>query len=224
MFILGWCFDNASLVFLLLREVIQAHRDYWHKTRRHTKVDKQNGEDENENDVPDLEIYIADLWPSELKGDPISFDKDFVENRKWDLILGDKTDYGEQVGSVVTDYVDLARRLKNLAKQKGVSDNEINHILESSASSIDTKGQRRRYKDLLEGRFRLTKVVRVDLKDDENQINDKIFDYSYKTIEELMKTGYKDALIRMDMQRVKDGVLDLTKRNGGMHGDIKFCT
>ena len=59
--ILGWCFDNASLVFLLLREVIQAHRDYWHKTRRHTKVDKQNGEDENENDVPDLEIYIMIL-------------------------------------------------------------------------------------------------------------------------------------------------------------------
>jgi NTE family protein len=195
-----------------LREVIQAHRDYWHKTRRHTNEDKQNGEDENENDVPDLEIYIADLWPSELKGDPISFDRDFVENRKWDLILGDKTDYDEQVASVVTDYVDLVRRLKNL-----VSDKEVKHILEGYASSIDTKGRRRRYKDLLEGRFRLTKVVRVDLKDDENQINDKIFDYSYKTIEELMKTGYNDALIRMDMQRVKDGVLDVARRNVRVH-------
>jgi NTE family protein len=193
-----------------LREVIQAHRDYWHKTR-HAK-DKKNGEDERENDVPDLEIYIADLWPSELKGDPISFDKDFVENRKWDLILGDKTDYDEQVASVVTDYVDLVRRLKNL-----VSDKDVKHILEGYASSIDTKGRRRRYKDLLEGRFRLTKVVRVDLKDDENQINDKIFDYSYKTIEELMRTGYRDALIRMDMQRVKDGVLELATRNGQIY-------
>jgi hypothetical protein len=66
---------------------------------------------------------------------------------------------------------------------------------------------------------RLTKVVRIDLKDDENQINDKIFDYSYKTIEELMKTGYIYVLIRRDMQRVK--VLDLAKRNGQIHGDIK---
>lgn len=82
---------------------------------------------------------------------------------------------------------------------------------------MDTKGRRRRYKDLLEGRFRLTKVVRVDLKDDENQINDKIFDYSYKTIEELMRTGCRDALIRMDMQRVKDGVVELATRNGQIH-------
>jgi hypothetical protein len=120
----------------------------------------------------------------------------------------------------VNDYVDLARRLKNLAEQRGAKE-EIKYILESHASSVDTIGNRRKYKDLLEGRFRLTKVVRIDLKDDENQINDKIFDYSYKTIEELTKTGYKDALIRMDMQRVKDGVLDLAKRNGQIHGDIK---
>jgi hypothetical protein len=31
-----------------LREVIQAHRDYWYKTRK-------------QNEVPDLEVYIADL-------------------------------------------------------------------------------------------------------------------------------------------------------------------
>ena len=61
------------------------------------------------------------MWPSELKEDPISFDRDFVENKKWNLILGDKTDYDEQVASVVTDYVDLTRRLKNLAEQKGAS-------------------------------------------------------------------------------------------------------
>ena len=39
-----------------LREVIQVHRDYWHK--------EGIGD---ENDVPDLEVYIVDLWPSELK-------------------------------------------------------------------------------------------------------------------------------------------------------------
>jgi NTE family protein len=208
-----------------LREVIQTHRDYWLKSRAkredgNKKVHdiENDGYDKYENAVPDLEVYIADLWPSELKENPISFDKDFVENRKWDLILGDKTDYDQQVANVVTDYVDLVRRLKDLAEQRGGKE-EIKDILESHASSVDTVGNRRKYKDLLEGRFRLTKVVRIDLKDDKNQINDKIFDYSYKTIEELMRTGYNDALIRMDMQRVKDGVLDLVKRNGHIQGE-----
>ena len=57
------------------------------------------------------------MWPSELKKDPISFDGDFVQNREWNLILGDKTDYDGQVASVVTDYVDLTRRLKDLAER-----------------------------------------------------------------------------------------------------------
>ena len=42
--------------------------------------------------MPHLEIYIADLWPSQLNEEPISFDLDFVEDRKRDILLGDKTD------------------------------------------------------------------------------------------------------------------------------------
>lgn len=117
------------------------------------------------------------MWPSELREDPISFDRDFVENKKWNLILGDRTDYDEQVASVVTDYVDLSRRLKNLAEQKGAK-KEINHILNSHATSINTIGKTRKYIELLQGRFRLTKVVHIDHKDDGNEVNDKVFDYS----------------------------------------------
>ena len=69
------------------------------------------------------------MWPSELKENPISFDHDFVENRKLDLILGDKTDYDEQVADVVSDYVNLFRKLDNLAVQNGVSPKEIDGIL-----------------------------------------------------------------------------------------------
>ena len=86
-----------------LREVIQAHRDYWYKSKKTYRRTQRKVQDEEyeayENDVPDLEMYIADLWPSELKENPISFDRDFVENRKWDLLLGDKTDYDEQVAN-----------------------------------------------------------------------------------------------------------------------------
>lgn len=194
-----------------LRELIQAHRDYWLSIARQ----KHEGEKgyEYENDVPDLEVYIADLWPSELKEEPISFDRDFTQDRQWDLILGDKTDYDEQVSNVVTDYIDLARRLKNLAERRGVPKDEINHVLDGFASSINTKGKTRKFRELLEGRFRLTKVVRIDRKDDGNDVHDKVFDYSYKTIDELMDVGYQDASIQMDLQRMKDGVMKLVKIN-----------
>ena len=143
-----------------------------------------------------LKYTWFDLWPSELKEDSISFDRDFVANKEWNLILDGKTDYDEQVASVITDYVDLTRRLKNLAEQKGASAKEINHILNSKATSINTIGKRRIYGELLEGRFRLTKVVHVDRMDDGNEVNDKVFDYSYRTVEELMNVGYRDASVQ----------------------------
>ena len=184
-----------------LREVIQVHRDYWHK--------EGSGD---ENDVPDLEVYIADLWPSVLKEDPISFDNDFVENRKLNIIFSDKTHYDEQVANVVTDYIDLAKELKNLAERSGVSKDEINQVLDKYASSKNRKGRIRAYHDLLGGRFRLTKVVRIDHKDDGNEVANKIYDYSYTTIENLMKEGYCDTLTEIGLQLIKDGITEIANK------------
>ena len=50
--------------------------------------------------------------------------------------------------------------------------------------------------------------------DDGNEVNDKVFDYSYRTVEELMNVGYRDALVQMDIQQIKDGVTELAERNG----------
>ena len=199
-----------------LREVIQAHRDYWHKTRKQLgQEEEKDGNDELENNVPDLEVYIADLWPSNLKEEPISFDRDFVENRKLGILFNDKTDYDEQIANVITDYIDLVKELRNLAQRKGASkDDEIKYILNKHASSINTKGQTRIYEELLRGRFRLTRVVRIDHKDDGHDVANKIFDYSYKTIENLMEYGYKDAMIYMDMQYIKEGLVELANKYG----------
>ena len=61
------------------------------------------------------------------------------------------------------------------------------------------------------GRFRLTKVVRIDRKDDGNEVHDKVFDYSYKTEEKLISDGYQDALVQLDFQRINDRVRRLLK-------------
>ena len=185
-----------------LREVIHAHRDHWHKI------------DNEENDVPDLEVYIADLWPSELKEEPISFDHDFVENRKLNIIFSDKTHYDEQVAEVVSDYIDLAKKLKNLAERSGASEKEINYIFKKHGRSKSRKGKIRMYNKLLGGRFRLTKVVRIDHKDDGNEVANKIYDYSYTTIEKLMKDGYYDAINQMGIQSIKDGIIKIDNKNG----------
>jgi NTE family protein len=146
------------------------------------------------------------LWPSELKQRPISFDLDFVESRKRDLLLGNKTDYDEQVANVVTDYVDLAKQLESATNE------EINYILDRYASSNNTIGKTRQYKELLRGRFRITKVVRIDLKDDGNDVETNIFDYSRTTIEKLMQDGYRDASIKMGIESMKDEFFKLNEK------------
>ncbi len=195
--------DGSLRTTTPLREVIQAHRDYWHNPNT------------DEDDVPDLEVYIADLWPSELKEEPYSFDLDFVENRKWNILFSDKTDYDEQVAKVITDYSDLVNEIRQLAKRKGVTDSEIDDILKKHANSEKRNGERRTYKDVLGGRFRLTKVVRIDRKDDGNEVNDKIFDYSDKTIENLMINGYRDTLGKIGIQGIEDAFEGIKNKEGG---------
>jgi len=191
-----------------LREVIQAHTDYW--KNKHITTDKK---EETEHEIPDLEAYIADLWPSELEEQPLSFDSDFVEDRQWDIIFGDRTNYDEKVANVVTDYVDLARQLKGLAKKKGASDDEISAILKKYTSSKGRVGQpRRRYRNMLEERFRLIKVVRIDRKDVGNEVHGKVFDYTYNTIKGLMDKGYRDTLAQIEIQSIKDGIAGIAKK------------
>jgi NTE family protein len=218
-----------------LQEVIQAHRDYWYKTRK--KARRKADVKEDEYDVPDLEIYIADVWPY-LNEEPTSYDLDFVESRKLNILFNDKTDYDEKVANVVSDYSGLVRQLNNLAKrcqseihsileklapsdnvlarQLGdIADrnqNEIDSILEKHAHSVKRNGQKRRYKDLLGGRFRLTNVVRIDRKDDGNEVFDMLFDYSSTSIENLMRDGCSDTWIQL----IREGLMAIESKIGNL--------
>jgi hypothetical protein len=67
------------------------HRDYWYKKR-------------GSKEVPNLEVYIIDLWPTKLtKGAPT--DHDGVVDRLNDLQYIDKTEYDQKTAVVVEDYV-----------------------------------------------------------------------------------------------------------------------
>ena len=96
-----------------------------------------------------------------------------------------------------------------------------NHIFDGFASSINTKGKTRKFKELLEGRFRLTKVVRIDRKDDGNEVHGKIFDYSGTTIENLMKDGYRDALSKIGIQAIREGFMEIQNKDGRFGQDLE---
>ena len=107
------------------------------------------------------------------------------------IIFNDKTHYDEQIAEVVSNYIDLAKKLKNLPERNGASEKEIKQILHQHGGSKNRKGQPRIYNNLLlGGRFRLTKVVRMDHKYDGIEVANKIYDYSRTTIEKLIKDGY----------------------------------
>lgn len=83
--------------------------------------------------VPNLDVYIIDVWPTKEENLPI--DHDGVVDRNYDLLLCDKTDYDEKVANIVSDYVTIVKELIQLAKTKKISKTEIDGILSRPAKS-----------------------------------------------------------------------------------------
>lgn len=155
------------------------------------------------------------MWPSELQQQPVSFDNDFVNSRNFDITFDDRTDYDGKVANMVSDYVDVAKQLRGLARRKGASKDEIDEILDRRTRSKSRKGhEARKYKNLLDDRFKLLRVVRIDRKDAGNEVADKVFDYTLNTIEELIKEGYHDTLVQIAIQNIKDGIGRLANKSG----------
>jgi NTE family protein len=185
--------DGGILSNTPLRELIQKHRDYWYK-------------DLGEQEVPDLELYIVNVWPSKEATNQLPVDYDSLKDRRNDLAYHDKTGYDIKVAEMVNDYIDYINELSMVAEeaissvQNAAKRKELTKRLEGISGS-DTKSSKKRagdpkkreYKDLLEGRFKLTKVVKIERKDDIYNISNKWADFTSKTIHEMMKQGEDDA-------------------------------
>src|SRR5262249_37786742 len=98
------------------------------------------------------------------------------------------------VANIVSDYVTLVKDLIGLAKSKKISKKEIDEILSRPAKSSHRSGLERTYNDLIQGRFdvdvkRIERTTNID-----NDISNKLSDYSVDTVKELVRDGYEDAL------------------------------
>jgi NTE family protein len=52
----------------------------------------------------------------------------------------------------------------------------------------------------LTGQFEIGKIIRVNRKNDQYTISNKIFDFSSKTINELKESGYNNTMDLSDME------------------------
>jgi NTE family protein len=184
--------DGGILSNTPLREVIQAHRDYWHKDKGQ--------------EVPDLQVYIVNMWPKKESTTTPPSDNDGLNDRRNDLTYLDKTKYDQKVAHLVTDYVNFVNDLIRLTTDaiNEVGDTEINKELKRRLAKIKEtpaiskkrepeKERPRTYEDMLKGRFRLESLVTIERTDDANEISHKWEDLTSETVESLIVQGIEDG-------------------------------
>jgi NTE family protein len=191
--------DGAYLSNTPLREVIQSHRDYWYKVK--------------ESEVPHLEVYIVNLYPTVEETSEIPHDADTIQDREVDIRFHDRTQYDVEVAQMITDYLILNGQVKNLALKylaksgkKELLDSfleelEEDLLVKKDAISRSRGGllkendntKKRKYRDLVEGRFDIANVVYINRKDDGYTIFGKASEFSTKTIETLRQQGREAA-------------------------------
>jgi hypothetical protein len=176
--------DGGILSNTPLRELIQSHKDYWFKVV---------GNEDDDAVVPDLDVYIIDVWTTIQKSVPI--DHDAVLDRKEDLLLNDKTEYDQKTANIVSDYVALVEEFIDLAKKHNIEKKEIDEILsKTTPRSIHRNGHKRQYKNLINERFDIN-VIRIERKQNvELDVSNKMLDYSADTIQQLIQDGYDDTM------------------------------
>jgi hypothetical protein len=126
------------------------------------------------------------------KGVPSSADE--IQDRQYDILFHDKTKYDEKMARIVSDYVEMSKELIELARRSGASEADIENVLNKMAESTSRVGIHRRYRELLSGRFRIEGVLRIERKEEGNDdISGKAFDFSSKSIKDLMEEGYAHA-------------------------------
>jgi NTE family protein len=178
--------DGGIMSNTPLTQLVRLHRLYWLKVKGLRDT------------VPKLEIGIVNVHP--VKQDTIPWDHDGVINRNSDITFSDKTEREQQALLLVSDYVDLARELIKIAKDHGAKDDVINNLLNKKTMNHGMAIRPRKYSDILVGQFEIGKVIRINRKNDENTISDKIFDFSYKTIRQLRESGYNNSMDLSDVE------------------------
>ena len=182
--------DGGLMTNTPLSQLVLLHRNYWYKVRG--IKDK----------IPTLGICVINVHPTRQAKIPL--DHDGVVNRNSDITFSDRSRKDEEVLLLVSDYVNLVRDLIRTAKENGVKEDIINEVLNRQTDYHGQLSRPRQYKEIVEGRFDIAEIVRVERNNDENTISDKTFDFSTGTIEQLLKSGYHDTMDFINEWKIKN--------------------
>jgi NTE family protein len=186
--------DGGLLTNTPLTQLVLLHRQYWYKIRG--LKDK----------VPAITVAVINVHPTaqpEIPGD-----HDAALDRKNDISFSDRSRREEDVLLLLSDYIDLVRELIRIAKENGAKDEVITNLLNQRTKYHGVTMKPRAYKDIVEGRPDINEVVRLERKNTEHTISNKVFDFSSGTVTQLIKEGYEDAV-----NLIKIRQLELAKKS-----------
>ena len=115
-------------------QLVLQHRWYWYKTR---------GLKDN---VPRLGICIVNLHPT--RQDEIPEDRDGAINRNNDITFSDRSSIEESMLLIVSDYVNLVRKLIKVSTENGVKKEIIDQLLDEKTANPSFFPRIQRYSDL----------------------------------------------------------------------------
>lgn len=181
--------DGGILSNTPIRELIQAHKEFWEY-----KIGSKELEDSILNEanfvVPDLEVYLVNLWHS--NDNSVPSDPDGISERHMDIKLHDQYYVNESI--LITHYIHLIKKLLQLGNNKECHlKNEINKILQDYTTSRSIKEKPNKYLDIMKTQFEITKLETIERRDDINTIAGKIGDFTSETIRKLIKEGYEST-------------------------------
>ena len=226
--------DGGILSNTPVRELLSEHSLYW--TQKREQEDKEKEEENKivypewqgyydkvkENNIPNLDIYIVNLFPASEENDkiPSLYDYDLTKEREKDIRFHDETEYDIKLAKSISDYHDFVEEMTKLAKEaieEIKEDKEkVNKLKDKFEEIINTQqrtpareGKKPRfYYDLIGKRFDINDVLKIQRKDDTHTISDKIFDFSSQTILNLISEGEKDAIDEIIRHEEEERKLD----------------
>jgi NTE family protein len=187
--------DGGLLSNTPIRELIQAHKDFWEYKMDSKELENSILEEASFN-VPDLELYIVNLWHS--NDDIASSDPDGMTERLRDIKLHDQYYVKESI--LLTHYIHLIEKLLQLGIISKDNNNnnyklkkDINKILQNYMASIDTTEIPKKYLDIIKTQFKITKIESIERRDDPDTISAKDGDFILETINKLIRDGYEST-------------------------------
>jgi NTE family protein len=171
--------DGGIIANTPLREAAIEHRRYWASVRK--------------SEVPPLRAFIVNVHP--IRQDSLPADHDALVDRKNDLTYHDRTLFDERMALLITDYVNIANSLIQLAEDNHVKKPLVDNILERQAETRNfSTGKHLKYVDLIEHMVSVEQVIRIERKNDTHTISNKTFDFSSTTVRNLIRDGYEETL------------------------------